>query len=520
MAEYLVTDTELRQVADAIRTKGGTSGTLIFPSGYTSAIAAIETGVDTSDATATADSILSGMTAYVNGQKLTGTIAFKAAERFTPGTSVQVIQAGVYLSGSQTIAGDVNLLSENIRSGVSIFGVVGTMSDGGSAEIEDAFLTRTYSTVYENSRVTQIAPCVFYWNLALQEVYFPACTEIGSSAFYSCSALSVVSFPVCERIRPMAFVTCTSLESVFFPSCVSIGYSAFVRCTSLTTINFPVCKSISSMAFFSCSALSSVLIPECTFVGYSAFAYCTSLTEIDLPACSLISNYAFMRCSKLVSISAPLIEVVNYGTFSGCISLSTMSVSRCTNISGHAFAGCVSLISLFLLGSSVANLTASVAFSSTPIGGYSYSAGQYGSIYVRESLYNTYSNATNWIYYRSRFVGLSDVQIEILDNGGRLPVTQNLDTFYQTEAQEGVDATLVCDATAAQALKQYMYYNDTIWIYDPVSGSDFELQYSEDDARQGSYSGNGFTSSTAADYTYSLYESGSVFVIDITVTQY
>lgn len=44
MAEYLTTDTELNAIADAINTKGGTSGQLIYPSGFVSAIQAIPTG--------------------------------------------------------------------------------------------------------------------------------------------------------------------------------------------------------------------------------------------------------------------------------------------------------------------------------------------------------------------------------------------------------------------------------------------------------------------------------------------
>ena len=44
MANYLVTDTELTSVADAIREKGGTTADLEFPSEFISAIAAISGG--------------------------------------------------------------------------------------------------------------------------------------------------------------------------------------------------------------------------------------------------------------------------------------------------------------------------------------------------------------------------------------------------------------------------------------------------------------------------------------------
>ena len=41
MADYLTTDTELTSVANAIRTKGGTSASLVYPAGFVSAIEAI-----------------------------------------------------------------------------------------------------------------------------------------------------------------------------------------------------------------------------------------------------------------------------------------------------------------------------------------------------------------------------------------------------------------------------------------------------------------------------------------------
>lgn len=44
MADYLVTDTELTDVADAIRTKGGTSAALEWPTDFVDAIDAISGG--------------------------------------------------------------------------------------------------------------------------------------------------------------------------------------------------------------------------------------------------------------------------------------------------------------------------------------------------------------------------------------------------------------------------------------------------------------------------------------------
>ena len=46
MAEYLTNDTDLKKVADAIRTKGKTSAALAYPDEYVSAIKAITTGIE------------------------------------------------------------------------------------------------------------------------------------------------------------------------------------------------------------------------------------------------------------------------------------------------------------------------------------------------------------------------------------------------------------------------------------------------------------------------------------------
>ena len=57
----------------------------------------------------------------------------KSAATYIPKTTDQSIASGQYLSGTQTIKGDANLVAGNIKSGVSIFGVTGTYASGGSS---------------------------------------------------------------------------------------------------------------------------------------------------------------------------------------------------------------------------------------------------------------------------------------------------------------------------------------------------------------------------------------------------
>lgn len=70
--------------------------------------------------------LLDGVTIHSGGVTVAGGIPRKAAATYMPGTSDQVLAAGQYLEGAQSIKGDVNLAPENIRGGVSIFGVIGT----------------------------------------------------------------------------------------------------------------------------------------------------------------------------------------------------------------------------------------------------------------------------------------------------------------------------------------------------------------------------------------------------------
>lgn len=85
---------------------------------------------DTTDTTATANKLLNGETAYSNGVKITGNIQSLSTTTYTPTTTAQTIPSGKYLAGDQTISGDSNLKAENIKNGITMFGVTGNYTGG------------------------------------------------------------------------------------------------------------------------------------------------------------------------------------------------------------------------------------------------------------------------------------------------------------------------------------------------------------------------------------------------------
>lgn len=105
---------------------------------------------DTSDATATADEILLTKTAYVNGTKLTGSMPNRGAVTGTITTKAQeyTIQQGYHdgsgkVSISSTEQGKI--IAENIRQGVTILGVEGTMSGSEDVHAQTKTVTPTTS---------------------------------------------------------------------------------------------------------------------------------------------------------------------------------------------------------------------------------------------------------------------------------------------------------------------------------------------------------------------------------------
>lgn len=89
----------------------------------------------------------------INSTQITKTVGTaKTAATYTPGTTNQVINAGTYLTGAQTIAGDADLTAANIKSGVNIFGVAGTYTSDATATA--ARMLSGYTAYAKGAKIT------------------------------------------------------------------------------------------------------------------------------------------------------------------------------------------------------------------------------------------------------------------------------------------------------------------------------------------------------------------------------
>ena len=65
--------------------------------------------------------------------ELSATVSLKGATTYTPTTTDQTIASNTYITGTQTISGDANLVASNIKKDVSIFNVTGAYEGTGGS---------------------------------------------------------------------------------------------------------------------------------------------------------------------------------------------------------------------------------------------------------------------------------------------------------------------------------------------------------------------------------------------------
>lgn len=144
MTDYLTNDVDLKQVADAIRAKGGTTAPLVFPDGFSAAVGAISTAPvmqekavtitenGTSSVTPDDGKVLSKVDVTVNvpatpTQEKTVSLSMAGGDQMVTPSEGKVLT-------KVSVQKPATLTPENVKKDVDIGGVIGTLESGGGAD--------------------------------------------------------------------------------------------------------------------------------------------------------------------------------------------------------------------------------------------------------------------------------------------------------------------------------------------------------------------------------------------------
>ena len=294
-----------------------------------------------------------------------------AEQTITP-TAGSVFSGGTVRAVTSSI--DSNIQPENIKEGVSILGVAGTLSGGGGSDVfivppEQGFAYSKFTEIPSNydfrefSNVTD-ASYLFYYcsNLTtIPQIDFSSVTN-ASRIFYTCNNLTT--------IPQIDFSSVTNASSMFYKcgklttipqlnlSSVTNANSMFNYCTSLTTVPSLDLSNATdtSQMFYGCNSLKTILQLNLSSVtnASSMFYDCTSLNTVEGINFSSVkdTSYLFYNCRSLPTVSKlDTYSATSMGyMFSGCTALTT--------VEGIDFSGLTkNLTNLFGWGENMTNLT-------------------------------------------------------------------------------------------------------------------------------------------------------------------
>lgn len=271
----IVSNSKLTALANAIRTKGGTSAQLTVD-GMAQAVADIPTG----------------------GQVAPGYVV-RGASRYTytanpdspyigfANVTVQATEGRKVIreNGTYDVLNDVEAVVNVPSSGVDITdGIVVKARDANGRATSVDFYGETVNIQQFFNRTGSEGP----W-IALATVTFKnTVSAIKNFAFIYCGALANIDWSNIETIGQASFQNCTSLVSVSLPKLTSLAQNAFVACTGLKTFYAPLLTNCQNRSLGGCTSLETVQVGS---VGHGVTAIGSLFLEQDTQSGLTITIY-------------------------------------------------------------------------------------------------------------------------------------------------------------------------------------------------------------------------------------
>ena len=352
MAEYIVQDTTLTAIADAVRAKKGTTEPIALTD-FATEIESIQSGGGKS--------------------KLALIVDVQSADN-----PYNIVASDI--EGATAIRKNMFYDKKGLRS----IELPTTCTSTGYG----AFKKCTSLTTASMPNVTKIGASSFYGCTSLPSVYAPNVTSIGYEAFMNCTALSSVDLSNVTSIAYDAFKNCKSLTMVSIPNITLVDKNVFYSCTSLTSVDMYNAGGVGPWAFYGCTALASVSMPNMIRIDEGSFYSCRSLTSVEMPNVTSIGTSAFQACSSLTSVSMPNVKSIGSKGFMSCTSLTSLTIPiTCTSIGSYAL----------ICGSSTNKCTFTFEGTTPPsIQSNTFSTSYINKIIVPVGCGEAYKTATNW----------------------------------------------------------------------------------------------------------------------------
>lgn len=400
--EYIVKDSWLTDVADAIREKKGSTDPILSDN-FASEIESIESGGGESGENKLAK-VLDGTVTEITASDLEGATKIRDYAFFSCISLMSVdIPNSVTSIGKYAFSDCDSLTSIEIPNSVTS---IGNYAFNNCSKLESVTI---------GNGVTSIGDRAFYICYDLESVTIGSgITSIGDRAFYSCNLKSVTieaeTAPTLSNVSAFTGISTTcvftvkNLDSYNSTNWVAIrdkytfvekveyseglaytGHtSGFATVQNYTVSGVGTCTDtdiiipdtyegvpvtgIDSSAFQDCANITSVTVPNSvTSIAASAFRR-SSITSVTIPnSVTTISQNSFEGCANLTSVTIPnSVTYLGDNSFQDCSSLTSVTIGNgLTSMGSMMFYRCTNLATVTFAENSKLSSLGTAAFAST-----------------------------------------------------------------------------------------------------------------------------------------------------------